>query len=77
MELVLSEVFHFRGGRSCSCGERSWIGRDKVILLDGRKTDGDGSYHGGFNGLDEDTVMMLRYARREEREGWGWMEAQR
>ena len=41
-----------------------------VILLDRRKTaDGDGHKHGGFNGLDEDTVMMLRSTRRERRMG--------
>ena len=41
-----------------------------VILLGRRKTtDGDGSdKHGGFNGLDEDKVMMLR-STRERRMG--------
>ena len=45
---------------------RSWIGRDKVILLDGRKTDGDGRYHGGFNGLDAGNDGEI------EKNGNGW-----
>jgi hypothetical protein len=62
---VKFSIFAVDGAARVESGA-SWIGRDKVILLDGRKTDGDGRYHGGFNGLDAGNDGEI------EKNGNGW-----